>query len=280
MESNPHSAFLVSVVLHIVILLLLIVSVEFNSVMPVLVNTNEDMKVINATVMNAPPLPSLPEPTPMPADPAPPVVHKVEPQPQPTPPKPMPQPVPKPVVDIQKQQAIALKLQRKKQLAKQKADMEKQLLEDMKKQTIADKLKKQKALQKSLESELQAEAAKSLEKQMQSEERKAGSAKSRGIVNKYKALILQAISRKWLVPSGVNRNLSSELLIKLAPDGSVLDVKVTRSSGDVSLDRSARDAVFKASPLPVPDDKNDFEPFRQFALKVKPTDLINYDAGL
>lgn len=276
MESNPHSAFLVSVVSHFVILLLFIVSIEFSSVMPVLVNTAEDMKVINATVVNAPPLPSLPEPAPMPADPLPPVVPKVAPQPEP--PKPVvSQPVPKPIVDIQKQQAIALKVQRKKQLIKQKADIAKQLLEDVKKQTAVEKIKKQKVLQKSLESELKAEAAKTLEKQMLSEERRAGSAKSRGVVNKYKALILQAISRKWLVPSGVNRNLSSELLIRLAPGGAVLDVRVTRSSGDVALDRSARDAVFKASPLPVPEDKDDFESFRQFALKVKPTDLI--DAG-
>jgi colicin import membrane protein len=38
----------------------------------------------------------------------------------------------------------------------------------------------------------------------------------------------------------------------------------------MTLDRSARAAVFKASPLPVPKEPDAFEAFRQFILKVKP----------
>jgi colicin import membrane protein len=64
----------------------------------------------------------------------------------------------------------------------------------------------------------------------------------------------------------------------LAPGGVVLDVQVTRSSGDVSLDRSARDAVFKASPLPVPENASEFNQFRQFVLKVKPENIVTTEA--
>jgi colicin import membrane protein len=58
----------------------------------------------------------------------------------------------------------------------------------------------------------------------------------------------------------------------------VLDVQVTKTSGDPSLDSSARAAVLKASPLPVPSNPDEFDSFRQFALKVKPENIM--DAGM
>jgi colicin import membrane protein len=94
------------------------------------------------------------------------------------------------------------------------------------------------------------------------------------VINKYKALILQAISEHWIIPTQVNKKLSCELMIRLAPSGNVLDVQVTKTSGDPSLDSSARAAVLKASPLPVPSKGSEFEPFRQFVLKVKPENIL------
>ena len=100
-----------------------------------------------------------------------------------------------------------------------------------------------------------------------------------GVVDKYKALILQAISRQWLVPGGIDKEISCQLLIRLAPGGVVLDVQLVKSSGSSALDRSARDAVFKASPLPVPAESDVFESFRQFVLKVKPENVFTADGG-
>jgi colicin import membrane protein len=97
---------------------------------------------------------------------------------------------------------------------------------------------------------------------------------SQGVVDKYKALIIQSIGEHWLVPLQANKKLTSELMIRLGPGGKVLDVTITRSSGDPSLDSSARAAVMKASPLPVPDKPDEFEPFRQFVLKVKPENIV------
>jgi len=45
----------------------------------------------------------------------------------------------------------------------------------------------------------------------------------------------------------------------MTPDGEVISVKVTESSGDFSFDRSAEKAVTGASPLPVPTDQKIFE---------------------
>lgn len=91
-----------------------------------------------------------------------------------------------------------------------------------------------------------------------------------GQVDKYKALILQAIEQNWILPPEVNQPLCAELLIHLAPDGTVLEVSVSHTSGNAKFDQSALLAVQKASPLPVPDDFQTFQMFRELRLSVKP----------
>jgi len=269
-QQRNGSAFILSVSLHIAVLLLLIVSFEFSSQMPVLENINNNSKIISAVAMNMPMTQAEPTPPPPPSK----AVEEPKKPQKVVPPKPVPL---QKQVELPTQKAIALKKEEhKKQLSQQKAVIEKQLLADLQKQK--KKMDKHKALEQAMEKELREQAEKSLQQQLLHEQRRAAGAKSLGIVNKYKALILQAISDRWLVPSGVDKRLSSELLIRLAPGGVVLDVQITRSSGDVSLDRSARDAVFKASPLPVPENTEEFNQFRQFVLKVKPQDIITNNA--
>ena len=132
-------------------------------------------------------------------------------------------------------------------------------------------------MNKQFERALRAQTEQSLRTQLLNEEIKLKGVQSRqaqGEVNKYKALILQAISEQWLVPLGADKKLYCELMIRIAPSGSVLDVQVVKSSGDPALDASARAAVLKASPLPVPKDTRAFEAFRQFVLKVKPENVV------
>jgi colicin import membrane protein len=94
-----------------------------------------------------------------------------------------------------------------------------------------------------------------------------------GVVDKYKALILQSIGQNWIIPANADKHSSAELLLRLAPDGTVLSVKLLKSSGNSALDESAITAVQKASPLPVPSDLQQFKVFRQINLVVKP-DII------
>ncbi len=262
-------AFFFSVIFHILVLAIFIISFEFSSRMPVVENSDKDMKVISAVVMETPnPMPA-PIPTP-----------QIQPQIEKSAPPPIVKSAPKPdPVLLQKQQAIALNLLRKKQIIAQKEALAKQLLEDVKKQAQLQKKLKLKLKQSSLEAdfakELKDQAAKNLERQLHQEQVRLAGSKMQGEVNKYKALILQAISERWLVPAGVNKKLYSELLIRLAPGGAVLDVQITKSSGDIALDRSARDAVFKASPLPVPTETREFAQFRQFVLRVKPESVLS-----
>ena len=151
------------------------------------------------------------------------------------------------------------------------------LLADIKKETRKQKKKQEVALQNQFKKTLQEQSEKSLRQQLLNENIKLKSQEahmSQGEINKYKALIVQAISENWLVPPGVNQRLACELIIRVGKGGRVLNVEVSKSSGDQALDRSARAAVLKSSPLPVPSDEAEFNAFRQFALKVKPENVL------
>jgi colicin import membrane protein len=157
--------------------------------------------------------------------------------------------------DEKRKQAAAVEQKRLKDVQKQKL-IEAKKLEVIKKEQVALK-KEQEALQKQ-----QADEKARIDA--------ANRARMSGVVDKYKALILGAIGQQWIVPDQVNTNLSSRFKIRLAPNGAVLDVQLTRSSGDAVLDRSAQAAIYKASPLPVPGEPALFNLFREISLTVRP----------
>ena len=229
-----------------------IMSFDFHSRMPVLENSKKNSEIINAVIVNPVTTPTRLLPKPI-----------------------LPPPPREIAVKAVKKDVIIIDHKKQQKLREDK--IAQQLLADLKKHTQQKKLVKQKNLEKEFAKELRDNAAKTLQKQLLQEKNRIAGARSQqvqGEVNKYKALILQAISQYWLVPPSVNKKLSAELTIRIAPGGMVLDVQIIKSSGDETLDRSARAAVLKASPLPVPLDADAFELFRQFVLKVKPENLL------
>jgi colicin import membrane protein len=176
----------------------------------------------------------------------------------------------------------ALEAKRIDELKKQKEELVKQQQLEVKQ--LAD-LNKKKELEKAQADKLKAEhtakekaelakAEMERKKQAQAAQQTAQNAEARarlaGEVDKYKALIVNAIGRNWILPENVDSSLSSQFRIRLAPDGMVLEVTLTRSSGDPLLDRSAQTAIYKASPLPVPTDAETFNLFRDISLTVRP----------
>lgn len=188
---------------------------------------------------------------------------------------------------VAREKQLAEDQRRLKQLAAEKAMQEKSLA-DMKKQQINLQKKQQQEaaklaeLQKKKEAavarEEQARAAKANDEMVQKKQLAAQqaaltaekNARVAGEVDKYKALIIDAIRRQWILPESANSTLSSQFRIRLAPNGAVLEVSLTRSSGDPILDRSAQSAIYKASPLPVPSDPDTFNLFRDISLTVRP----------
>lgn len=252
--------FFISLLFHAIVLAILVVSFNLNSSMAVLQNADKKTGVINAVVISAQPTQPV-RPQPINPDPVKPVIPKIVKQ-----------------QEIKKQ-AIAIDDKKQKKLREEK--IEKQLLADLKKQSSQKKKLKEKEVAAAFAKEMKQLAVKSLQQQMlQAQKNMAGARtqETQGEVNKYKALIVQIISQNWRVPMNVDKSLSAELLIRVAPGGMVLDVQIVKSSGDESLDHSARAAVLKSSPLPVPSDPAAFESFRQFLLKAKPENILAEDS--
>jgi colicin import membrane protein len=159
------------------------------------------------------------------------------------------------------QQEMAEKLKvTQKRLAAEKSRLNK-LKKALKKKKEEDAREKALALKKAEEQRQAALAEKQRDALIQSE------------VSKYKSLILAAISQNWIVPSRANLNLSCRFQVSLASNGEVQSVNLIKSSGDPSLDRSARLAIYQGSPLPVPSDPEIFKLFKVLNLTVTPKDL-------
>jgi len=250
--------FFASLFLHIVLLSIFMMSFEQHQKPFVLHNAN---KIIEAMVMTEVPHPpskiiqnAMATPTP--------IIKKTEPKSN-------------VLASLPIQKNVTALAEKNKKI--KEAQLQKQLMAEIEKEKLKNKKLKEKAVQAALEKELKSMQADVLREDMLKEQKRLANvraAQMQGIVDKYKALILQAISQNWLVPPQVNKKLYAELLIHLAPGGAVLDVQLTKSSGDTLLDRSALAAVLKASPLPVPTKSEEFEPFRQFVLRVKPENVL------
>ncbi len=105
-------------------------------------------------------------------------------------------------------------------------------------------------------------------------ERKEAARKARALTaaEKYKLLIRQKVSRNWARPPGAQRGLQCTVRVRLVPSGDVLQVTVAKTSGDEQFDRSVENAVYKASPLPLPGDRDLFEYFREIEFIFNPED--------
>jgi len=90
-------------------------------------------------------------------------------------------------------------------------------------------------------------------------------------LDSYVAAIHERIRQVWVRQPGMSRDLSCLVEARLIPGGDVTpgSVHVIRSSGNPAFDRSVVAAVYKASPLPVPEGRL-FEQFRNLGLSFKP----------
>jgi colicin import membrane protein len=86
-----------------------------------------------------------------------------------------------------------------------------------------------------------------------------------------KLAIMQKVNQSWIRPSSTSVGLRCSIRVRVMSDGTVIDAEVISSSGDEDFDRSAENAVNKASPLPVPKDKELFaREFRSFQFLFNP----------
>ncbi len=261
------------------------------------VSTQAPQKVAKPVEKPTPkPIPPKPEPKPEPkAKPEPKPAPKAEVKPKPVPEKkaeaakPLktevakaaPKVTPKPTAAELKTKALKEKQEKLKQ-QKLNAEKAQQLQQKLMQQQLAAEQKKLKEQQQKAASQAKALQQKLWQEQLASERSQLQKAAQeshqalqlQGALDEYKSQIIAAISQYWIVPPETTPNMYCRLLIKLAPTGAVLKVEMLHSSGDPVLDRSAREAVMKASPLPIPKEARLFDSFRELRLSFRPEGVV------
>lgn len=249
-HENPVAlkAGALSLLVHIVLLAVLVVSFNWKVVQPASIATVELWDEL-------PLKPVMPKPEPVIEPP------KIEPKPQPEPePKPEPQPEPKAEIQV------------KKEAPKPKVEPKKP----------DPKIKEQEDKKKRLEEERQKKALEDLKRAMLEEDAAKPAAASppgpqtapavnQGEVDKY----INMINNK------IRRNVNSQLCgtgdpelqfaISLAPTGEVIGTpRLLKGSGMSACDESVERAILLAQPLPVPPQPDLFAQFRELKLKFHP----------
>ena len=119
------------------------------------------------------------------------------------------------------------------------------------------------------EAQAQSEREADLQRRLAAEEEAEAAAVARsGVMDEYRALLVQAIERNWIRPPSARAGLECTLYVTQAPGGTVVDVKLGACNGDQAVRESIANAVFRASPLPAPRDPRAFE--RRLEIVFKP----------
>jgi len=124
-------------------------------------------------------------------------------------------------------------------------------------------------------------AKKEKERQLR-KEREVKEARQRDQTQAYSAIgalvgrIGAKVRENWNKPPFSIRGLETVISVKVQRTGEVVSVRVVKSSGNDYFDQSAENAVYKASPLPFPDEPRYYEFLKEFDFKFAPDESNVY----
>lgn len=133
---------------------------------------------------------------------------------------------------------------------RRRQEAERQRLEEIERQRVENERRRQEAA----DAERQAQLAREL-----AEEQGRLDAMEAGALTRYMFALRQKIERNWVRPPSATAGTSCEVTVRQLPGGEVANVVVERCNGDEAVRRSVEAAVYKASPLPEPEDPSLFE---------------------
>ena len=198
----------------------------------------------------AKPDPEPPKPEPEPPKPEPPKPEPPKPEVKPTPPRPDP--------------AIAERREREKRERLEKLERERK-----KEDEARAKREKDEAAKKKRDDELKRKEDERAKREADKAREELAKARQSEI-DRYKAAIQAKIRQRANVPDTVVGNPEVHVMIRVLPGGEVLDITVTKRSGNPTYDSSIERGIRSASPLPVPPANSELFPqFRELNLNFR-----------
>lgn len=157
----------------------------------------------------------------------------------------------------------------KAKAAAEKQAAEKKKAEQQKKAEEQKRIAQQQAAEQELFENMLAEQLAA--EQREQEEARIQAERAAVLESDFMDQIRAHVSSYWKYPSVVKPDQEVTVKITLVPTGQVVQVVITKNSGNNLLDSSVIAAVNQASPLPVPRDMQVFErSFRNFTMKFRP----------
>ncbi|WP_353573198.1 cell envelope integrity protein TolA [Candidatus Albibeggiatoa sp. nov. BB20] len=169
----------------------------------------------------------------------------------------------------QKAEKLRKEKERKAKIAKEQ-ELKRQAEKKAKQQAQQERKRKEAA--KKAEIERQKKVARQRQIARETEIKRQIDAKRKAAQDQRVARIIGLIQRRviqqWQRPAHTSLDLTCRILVKLTPDGAVTHAQVSASSGHAAFDSSAVRAVYKASPLPIPQDL--YDRFKTFTFTFRP----------
>lgn len=153
----------------------------------------------------------------------------------------------------EEKRVAALEKKRKQQAAQEKKR------KDEKRRKVAERKRKEKQVADRKRKQEQ-QRQRELQEQLAREQVQR---RARNALERYVPIIQQHVERNWNRPPNIPPGMRAKVRVRLSPGGEVRDVRVVVSSGDPVFDRSVEYAVYKSTPLPLPDDPSVAEYLRR-----------------
>ena len=153
----------------------------------------------------------------------------------------------------------ALKKQQEEEALKKKQEAEIE-----KKRVVAEKkrqedIERQRDENERLRMEMEAAEKKAqLDRELENEQKRLDALRS-GALSRYMYALMMKIENAWIQPISAGKGISCSVNVRQLPGGEVVSAAVEACNGDESVRRSVEAAVYKASPLPSPEDPSLFE---------------------
>jgi colicin import membrane protein len=151
--------------------------------------------------------------------------------------------------EFEKKEALA-KQRKEEELEQRRVDAEQERLNDINRQR-AENEKKRNELE-------EAERKAQLDRELSIEQNRLEALRS-GALTRYTFALGRKIENNWIQPASADKGISCVVNVRQLPGGEVISVAVETCNGDESVRRSVEAAVYKASPLPDPEDPSLFE---------------------
>ena len=136
------------------------------------------------------------------------------------------------------------------EVERQRQEAERRRLEEIERQRVENERRRQEAEE--------AERQRRLQQELDAEQERLD-AMNAGALERYMFALRQKIERNWVKPASAVQGVSCTVSVRQLPGGEVVSVVVERCNGDEAVRRSVEAAVFKASPLPEPEEASLFD---------------------